>query len=284
MVEARELVRAGSSDAVIIRGTDHSRSDLDRKQRQQILEVYGPGQTFLIGYTRLAERFIESSGMARETFVRCRDAVFENFWRTWTGLHPQAPRPDPRWFEPVSSVFRGVDCANPYVDFSGAVVLASEEAAQICGVERGGVVRVRGAGVEVCGEDGLESVDRIAEYAHLAAVVRKVCAEAEVDLVRAIANGQLLLEIYSCFPVVPIAFLLRSGLVARAEDVPAFLARHPVSVTGGLNLGRAPGNNTTLSALVDVVQRLRRAPPGTVGAVHSLSALGYKQALTVLEM
>jgi hypothetical protein len=55
MVQARELVIAGALDVVIVRGTDLGRSELDRNQRQQLLEVYGPGQTFLVGYTRLAE-------------------------------------------------------------------------------------------------------------------------------------------------------------------------------------------------------------------------------------
>ena len=47
-----------------------------------------------------------------------------------------------------------------------------------------------------------------------------------------------------------LGILLRSGLVASADDIPAFVESQAITVSGGLNRAKAPWNNTTLRALV----------------------------------
>jgi hypothetical protein len=88
--------------------------------------------------------------------------------------------------------------------------------------------------------------------------------------------------VYSCYPVVPIAFLLKSGLAAAPADVLRLLAAYEVTVTGGLNLAKAPWNNTTLSAIVQMVPMLRSERSSRYGAVHSNTAFGYQQAFAIL--
>jgi hypothetical protein len=80
--------------------------------------------------------------------------------------------------------------------------------------------------------------------------------------------------------VVPIAFLLATGLARDAREIKALLGAHPVTITGGLNLGRAPWNNSTLSAIVQATETIRDGTP--VVGVHSNAALGYKQGFAVL--
>lgn len=281
---ANTLLADGSADLIVIRGTDNVRSEFEgrRAERNRLMEVYGPGETFLAAYTLLGHAFLRQHAISEATFARCADALFENYWRTWRAQHPKAERPDSRWFEPVSALYRGVDCANPSVDFSGCLVVGSERAIAACGIDDARVVRVIGAQVEHAGDDGLESIEQIAGYDHLAAAVRKTCAQARIDLEEELLASHLLLEVYTCYPIVPIAFLLRTGLVRSADEVPEFLERHPITISGGLNLARAPWNNTTLRALIQMVHVLRTSAEPKIGMVHSIAALGYKQAVTIL--
>jgi hypothetical protein len=283
MVHARKVFSEGAADLVVIRGQDNLRSEYaDRKpERDRLMEVYGPGETFLKAYTQLGFAFLERANISVESFKRCAERLFENYWRTWKALRPGAERPHPRWFAEVSPLFRGVDCANPSVDFSGCLILASERGTQLCAPDPSRLIRVRAAQVEQVGEDGLASIDRIADFFHLETVLERASRSAQLDLRRAVVEERMLLEIYTCYPVVPIAFLLRSGLVGSVGEIPAFLERNDITISGGLNLAKAPWNNTTLSALIQMVHKLRVLPTAR-GLVHSVAALGYKQAVAVL--
>lgn len=278
----RDALASGALDLLVVRGTDNARSEYAhrRTERDRLTDVYGPGQTFLSAYTRLGRAFLEHHGISEATFVRCRDALFECHWRTWHARTPSARRPDARWFEPVSELFRGVDCANPSIDFSGCAIVASDRAAAELGHED--AVQVVGAHVEQLGDDGLESIETIAGFPHMATAIRRVTASAGIDLRAQLLAGRALLEVYTCYPIVPIAFLLHAGFVARADDIPAFVERHALTISGGLNLAKAPWNNTTLRALIDMTRELRVRSATKLGAIHSIAGLGYKQAFAVL--
>jgi hypothetical protein len=79
---------------------------------------------------------------------------------------------------------------------------------------------------------------------------------------------------------VPIAFLLATGLARDTDDVKRLLRAHPVTISGGLNLGRAPWNNSTLSTLIQATEMIRAGTP--VIGVHTNAALGYKQGFAIL--
>ena len=87
---------------------------------------------------------------------------------------------------------------------------------------------------------------------------------------------------YSCYPVVPLAFLLRSELVPTLSRDPDLLRHFDVTVTGGLNLGRAPWNNTTLNAIVAIAELLRTPGEPRLAGVHSNGSLGYQQGFLLL--
>ena len=285
MATAKTMFAASQADVIVIRGVDPIRSAFasNKGERDRLMEIYGPGETFLRAYTRLGHVVLERNGISTATFRRCSESLFENHWRVWAALRPDARRPPPHWFEPVSTLYRGVDCANPSVDFSGCLVVASEEARAALGVEESVTVRVISARVDCIAQDGLEAIDRIASYSHLEAVVRGASTAAGIDFRSEFLARRILLEAYTCYPIVPIAFLLRSGLVSAPEEIPAFLEAYPITVSGGLNLAKAAWNCTTLSALVQMVHRLRTEPLVRMGAIHSLAALGYKQGLALLE-
>jgi hypothetical protein len=283
IVEARGRLASGDLDCLIVRGEDAIRSEFasNKQERERLMVGYSTGDTFLTAYTRLTHVFMKRFGVSSSEIAALSTALFENYLRTWRREEPGAPAPADKWFEPVSDVLRGVDCANPVVDYAGCLILMTTTAADVCDISRAQRVRVVGAAIETACPDEIPNIARVAAYDHLESAIRRATKEAGVDFAKEFLASNCLLEAYTCYPVVPLAFLLKSGLVARMDHVDALLARHEITVTGGLNLARAPGNNTTLRACVRMVELLRRGG-AAYGAVHGNSGFGYEQAFLLL--
>jgi hypothetical protein len=135
--------------------------------------------------------------------------------------------------------------------------------------------------VEQRGEDGMESIPDIVGYEHLAVAYNRASEQAGLDVGELLRNGGGRLEIYTCYPVVPIAFLHATGLARDPASAVAFLERYPATITGGLNLARGPWNNSTLSAMIQATHMIRAGETPIIG-IHSIAALGYKQAFVIL--
>jgi len=158
--------------------------------------------------------------------------------------------------EQNTDLFRGIDCANPSVDFEGCLIIGTADAVKKCGMDPSDYIEIIGCHVEQACEDSIEDTPKIVPYEHLRLAFDKTCEQAEVDFRAAFLAEQALLEVYTCYPVVPIAFLLKTGFVQSAKAIPNFLKKYPVTVTGGLNLAKAPANNASLQALVTMVNRM----------------------------
>lgn len=238
-------------------------------------------RTFLSAYDELARALRARLGLTLRDFTHLAECLFENYWATWTQLHPSAERPAEKWFDEVSPHFRGVDCANPNVDFSGALLATTQEHALAIGCDIADCVTIKGVSVERQGDDGIEHIPDIVGYEHLTAAYHAACRQAGVDAVELLLGDRARIEIYTCYPVVPIAFLFVTGLASDHDTAEDFLSRHPVTITGGLNLARAPWNNTTLSTMIQATQMIRGDQAPVIG-IHSVAALGYKQAFAIL--
>ena len=94
-------------------------------------------------------------------------------------------------------------------------------------------------------------------------------------------SGNALLEVYTCYPVVPMGFLLAAEMIASVEQMPAFLERYEVTVTGGMNLAGAPWNNPALHALIAMYKKMKSSPH-RYGAVHGNGGLGFGQGVAIL--
>jgi len=279
---ARASFAGGRADALLLTGTDRLRSDYAPTERKRLMQVFEGGRTHLEGYALLAQQFIESAGISREDFHKLAECLFENYRRTCRARSLPWAEPEERWFGFVNEYFRGVDCANPYVDFSGAILLVTEQAAELCEIPAEDRIRILACELREAGIDAIEDIPSVVRYAHLEAAYAAACRQAGVDFPRRFLAGDALLEVYSCYPVVPLAFLLRSGLVPGLPGVPALLRRLDVTVTGGLNLGRAPWNNTTLNAVVAMTRLLRDPGEKKLAGVHSNGSLGYQQGFLLL--
>ena len=285
LAEAKKLIENGAA-AVVISGDDHIRTGYSREERLNKMAVYGQSYPLTQAYTDLAQAFSADKKITEQEFKEFSSALFENYKTSFrdrlADTFTSDLLPDLRWYKPITDFFRGVDCANPMVDFSGRLLLTSADAAEQLGVDKSQWLKVKSVGLSRLDGDGRDFLTDIAKYEHLQQAYQQACDEANIDFVKLFKGGDALLEAYTCYPVVPMAFLLVSGLVETLEDIPDFLAEHSITITGGMNLAKAAWNNPALNALVLMHERLCHGKE-KYGLIHGNGGLGYRQGVAIVE-
>ena len=257
LARARQLIEEQGESAVIINGEDRLKSDYDRIERAEMMSIYGADYPITHAYNDLSGHFIQQEGITESLFKQCAEQLFDNYKRTYVSRgSSEESLPGEKWYNPITSRFRGVDCANPQVDFRGTLVLVSEALASKLDLQQQPVA-VSGVDIQKLEGDGREYIGQISSYRHLQTAYRNSCRQADIDFATLFKSNNALLEVYSCYPVVPMAFLLVSGLIESIKDIPALLKSYAVTVTGGMNLARAPWNNPALNGLVSMYQQLQ---------------------------
>ena len=285
LAQAKKLIENGEA-AVIISGEDFIKTGYSREKRLSKMAVYGQSYPLTQAYTDLARAFSENHSITEQQFKELSAALFENykisFRHALSDTFTPELLPDLRWHKPITDLFRGVDCANPMVDFSGRLLLTRADIAEQLGVNKSQWLKVKAVGLSRLDGDGQNYLKDISQYEHLQQAYQQACNEASIDFVHLFKSGHALLETYTCYPVVPMAFLLISGLVEVLEDIPNFLAEHTITITGGMNLAKAAWNNPALNALVLMHRRLCDGQE-KVGLIHGNGGLGYRQGIAIVE-
>jgi hypothetical protein len=280
--KARKLLDSKKASVVRIKGVDHLRTGYAKDEREKFMKLYGRKRTPLEGYTKLVRPFLDHHHLSEKEFFEIRDSLFENYSKTWKAVHPEKKLPDPRWFEPITKYFRGVDCANPNIDYSAQLIITDEEHADLLKVSKKDRVSILGNAFTKLSVDGFESIPKVATYQHLKKVIDKALSESRIDFNSEFLEGRALLEAYTCYPVVPMALLLKLGLIQHLKQLPTFLARHEVTLTGGLNLDRAAWNLTSLNYLIAMREKLLHSNKHKYGLVHGNGSLGNQQGITLI--
>ncbi|WP_293268710.1 hypothetical protein [Neptunomonas sp.] len=282
---AQKLIKQGHQ-AVIISGDDAVKSGYQREERHKLMSVYADDYSIAQLYNDLTDEFIKRHKISDTTFLELADALFTNHSRSHDIAKQQQrahfPTPDAKWFNPVTKLFRGVDCANPLVDFSGRLLLCSESLTQQLNVHQNKTVSISGVGLGLLDIDEAQQLSLIAKYEHLSDAYQQACQQAGVDLNTLIIDNKVLMEIYTCYPIVPLAFLMSSGLVTSLNEVPDFLNQHLLTITGGMNLARAPWNNPALNGLIEMFHLLN-TDSQQYGMVHGNGGIGYRQGVAILK-
>jgi hypothetical protein len=282
--KAKQLIEQGAQ-AVLISGEDNLKSGYSRQERQARMAVYADDYPLTQAYTDLAQQFIRHHDIDADLFKHISESLFENhkasFRHALSDDFSASMLPEEKWYRPLTELFRGVDCANPLIDFSGRVLLSTQALADSLEVAVNKRLVVAGVGLHKLDGDGPEYIDQIADYQHLKQAYHSCCSQAEVDFAEQFRQGRALLETYTCYPVVPMAFLLVSGLVDMLEKIPDFLKQHLITVTGGMNLARAPWNNPALNGMITLYQRLIEGEE-SLGLLHANGGLGYRQGVAML--
>ncbi|SFX04476.1 hypothetical protein [Marinospirillum alkaliphilum] len=273
---AHTQLREGAFEAVLIEGKDAIRTGYNREERSQLmLQVYGEDYPLTEAYTDLARHFCREQGLDFDGFRHLRDALFENYRRSAA----DAPVSD-TWLQPLTELFRGVDCANPYVDYAGGLLLTREDLLGSFDLPHP-PIQVAGVGIGYAQGDGPDHLDELAGYWHLEKAVHYANLQAEMEFAEHFNAGHALLEAYTCYPVVPMALLLRGGFVNDINEIEDWLQWHLLTLKGGMNLNRAPWNLPALRALIEMTQALHHNRV-TLGGVHGNGGLGYKQGFAIL--
>lgn len=279
--DAKLMITRDVCPCVIIEGEDMLKTGYERHERHRLMLIYGERWTLPEAYTELSKVFMKRWNMDTDSFKRLAGLLFENYMRTASNAGPR-PIIDEKWYEFVTDLFRGVDCANPRVDFSGRILVCNEDVADLLNIPENERITLIGTGLGILPHDGPEYVNEIASYDHLRSAFQDACMEAGIDFPAQFLSGRALLEVYTCYPVVPLAFLLTAGIVSSPDKIEELLKKYEVTVTGGMNLGRAPWNNASLNALVVMYYRLRECTY-SVGLVHGNGGLGSRQGVAILE-
>lgn len=270
LVEAARLVASGAAEVCAVAGGEalHARRLWEREGRpppwtppadppggRHLLAGLGHG-ALAHGLSRPVEvypLFENARRAARGTALEEEQRRSADLWAAMSAVAARTPgawAPAPMSPEeiltpgpgnrPVAHPYLTRMCARPVVDQAAAVVVASTDAAR-----RAGVPEERW--VHVWADAGAADTEEILErptYASAAPAERVLR-----DVVTA-AGGTLpdLLELYSCFPIVPKLALDALGLPDGA----------PVTVAGGLTWYGGPLNAYMLCAAVHMVRALRR--------------------------
>lgn len=279
--KARKLLQSKKADVVVIKGSDFLKTGYDKTDRENYMKLYRKKYTAMDGYDRLVPEFLKFHKVSEKEFFQIRDALFENYFNTWKNIHPEAELPDTRWFQPITKYFRGVDCANPNIDYSGQLVLATEKVADALKVPKKKRIEIIGNAFTKLSVDGFESLPEVAPYLHLKRTITKALKEAGVDFKTEFLKGKAYLDAYTCYPVVPMGLILRLGLVDKISEIPELLKWHEVTITGGLNLGKAAWNLTSLNSIILMRDKMLSSKT-KLGLVHGNGSLGNQQGITVL--
>jgi hypothetical protein len=276
---ARKLLNDDLADCIIVEGNDPLKSDYERLERQSMMEIYDDASLIQL-YTQLAEKWCKKFNLSFDNFTMLAKKLFENYYQTFqhqTGL----PRPDTRWFQFLTPLFRGVDCANPIIDYHGRLILGNQKAVQALGLNTTNLVGIKGVATQNIPEKNLTPAHIVA-YQHLSLAYQSACKEANIDFAMLFKNNQALLEVYTCFPVVPLAFLLATKICHSVSDIPEIIKNYPLTITGGMNLAKGPWNNPVLRAMIEMNALLQKTNTPNIAGIHGNGGLGEKQGFLIL--
>ncbi len=281
--KARKLLASKRVDLVVIRGQDLLKTGHGPGAREKFMKLYDEKYTPLEGYNELVPLFLKYHKLHEKKYFEIRDALFENYSVTWKKINPTGGLPKEKWFHPLTKYFRGVDCANPNIDYSGQIILTSEKISEALRIPKKERVEILGNSFVKLKVDGFESLAKIAPYLHLKRAIDRATTESKINFRNKFLGGEALLDAYTCYPIVPMGLIYRLGLVNSFSEIPDLLRSHEITVTGGLNLGKAPWNLTSLNALIVMREKLISTKKYRYGLVHGNGSLGNQQGITIIK-
>ncbi|MDX9872892.1 MAG: hypothetical protein RBT41_10810 [Clostridia bacterium] len=288
LADAKTLLDNDLADAAFIFGHEPLSTLKQTKGKPALQEAMDIFEEMSIpaGYNSLAHRLIELLGISREDFLDISNRLYANYLRTYPGDDPgRADRT--KYLEGMDAdLFTLTDCANPYVDFSSGVIVTSAAVADALAVPKEKRTELRAAKYNIVG-DGPAHIDVIAGsqddiFPHVRRAYERACKEADLDFAREFKAGNALLEVYTCYPPIPIGFLLATKIADRIEQIAPLLEQHAITVTGGMSLARAPWNNPALNGLIALIEELPRTNK-EYGLVHGNGGLGGLQGVAILK-
>jgi len=288
--DAKVLVDQNLADAVFVFGHEQLATTKMLKGKEFVMEGMNifQGVSIPAAYNKLAHRLINVLDIPKNQFLQITDQLHKNYQRSYgiketnnTSLNRNS------LLDSIDAdLFTLTDCANPYIDFTGGLIVAQKEIADLLKTPPENIIGLKAAEYNVIG-DGPENIERIIGeknnvFPHLAAAYRRACQKSGIDFTKEFKAGNALMEAYTCYPPIPLGLLLAAEMIDQAEAAHDFLRKHDITITGGLNLARAPWNNPALNSAIAMCQMFRNTKK-KYGMVHGNGGLGGLQGIAILE-
>ena len=275
VINADNLIKKKDYDFIVVSGKDLIKSDYTKEERINSMAIYENSIPSL--YNRISKEFLMNENITESDFKKSSDFLFKNYTKTYSATDSNY-KPDPRWFTYITELFRGVDCANPVIDFEGKIVIAGSHCLEDLKTKS---LKILGHGFGQV-NDGSENISEIKAFFHLEKAINEAIDSSKIDFFKEYINKNAVMEVYTCYPIIPIAFLFKSGLIKSIGDIKELLRKNEITITGGMNLSKAPWNNPSLNAIIDMFKILSKDNK-RYGLVHGNGGLGYKQGILIME-
>lgn len=288
LYDAKELIQNDLYDAVFIFGYDPLLSNKQVYGKEAVKKAMSlfDNKSILECYNMISHKMCKEVGISKEFFFRLTDCLYRNYLKTYAeNVCQEVPYNRGRLLDDLNGdLFRLTDCANPNIDFAGGVIVVNDKTADFLNVEK----KVRVSGVKYNMVRGIpENIDRIVGdndkiFVHLKSAFSEAQYQAKINVIEELTNQNLLLELYTCYPPIPLAFLLTTKMVESVAEIPRFLDRYQITITGGMNLARAPWNNPALNGLIEMVKLMKNGAKN-YGLLHGNGGIGEIQGVAILE-
>lgn len=287
LADAKELIDHGLYDAVFIFGYEplltnrllYGKEAITKGMR--IFDEY----SILQCYNEIGHRLCKELGLSKETFINLCDQLFLNYYKCVKDGNPSMNR-GKSLMEHGADLFKLTDCANPNIDFSGGIIVANETTATFLQVPSEEKIKVSAVKYSMI-HGSPKTIEKIVGnkenvFPHLKNVFLQVEWDTNIKIADELKKGNLYLEVYTCYPPVPMAFLLSTSLIETIYELPRFLEHYELTITGGMNFARAPWNNPALHGLIEMHQKLMNNSVA-YGLLHGNGGIGEIQGIAILE-
>ncbi|MFN7253417.1 MAG: hypothetical protein ACK4M9_21990 [Anaerobacillus sp.] len=290
LADAKELIDNGLYDVVFLFGYEPLLTNKKVYGKEAVTKAMNifDKHSLIQCYNELAHRLCQELVLSEKNFKDLCDQLFMNYYNTYKHVSGKEVKLNRgrQLDDQHADLFKLTDCANPNIDFAGGMILTNENTAEYLQVPHKEQIKVTGVKyVSVKGSP--DHIDKIVGHTgnvfpHLKAAFLQAEAQSKINVVEQYKQRNLFLEVYTCYPPVPIAFLLATGIIDTIDQLPHLLEEHEITITGGMNFARAPWNNPALNGLIEMHQKLK-AGPATYGLVHGNGGIGEIQGVAILE-
>lgn len=287
--DAKELIDHDLYDAAFIFGYDPLLTNKQVYGKDVIKEAMNifNGKSILECYNLISHKLCEEMGISKEFFFQLTEGLYMNYHKTYTkNTRREIPYDRGRLLNDLKGdLFRITDCANPNIDFAGGVILVNNKTADFLNIKH---ERVTVSGVKYSMVSGVpDNINNIVGskdklFTHLRSSFLEAQLQANINVLEEFKSGNLRLELYTCYPPIPLAFLLTTKIVGSIRELPEFLLNYELTITGGMNFARAPWNNPALNGLIEMVNTMKDGPI-KYGLIHGNGGIGEIQGVAILE-
>lgn len=290
VADAKELIECGVYDAVFIFGHEPLLTNKQTYGKEEVAKAMNifDSHSIIQCYNALGHALCKELELSDEEFVNLSDQLFMNYSKTFervSGTKVSKKR-GRKLIDHQADLFKLTDCANPNIDFSGGIILANDRTVNDLQIPEKEKIKVSGVSYSLV-EGSPKKIEKIVGkssqlFPHLQDAFLRAQDQSNINVIEEFKKGNVYLDVYTCYPPIPIGFLLTTGIIKNISELPDLLEQYEITITGGMNLARAPWNNPALNGLIDMYQKLRDSAV-FYGLVHGNGGIGETQGVVLLE-